>query len=168
MKTQDGQRKANVTSRALVLAMALAVTVGAQAKEVSPWQQVCVDAWADAPASDVCTYRGLSRVGAVASGQGFENCEVRNLSCTVTARTQGGAAERWSSTSFVENHSPANTETLDVCFEAVSGSSNLTTLTESSGETATAPVVFYNAHIRTGCNAGETVSADMQGSTLSY
>ena len=91
-----------------------------------------------------------------------------NIDCTVTATTQGGAQESWSSSSSVQNHSPASTQTLDVCFEAVTGSSNLTNLTESSGATATAPVVVYYLHIRAGCNAGETGSADMQGSTLPY
>ena len=158
MKTQDGQRKTYVTSRALVLAMALAVTVGAQA--ASPWQQVCIDAWADAPASDVCTGGTTSRIGASGSVQTPSGtCSVRAITCTVTATTQGGEEKSWTLNPMWQEYSPARTQTLDVCFAVV---------TSSSTSTATETVTVYNVKMRTGCNEGETGSADMQGSTLPY
>ena len=156
MKTQDGQRKANVTSRALVLAMALAVTVGAQAAGVPGYQQACTDAWADAPAGDVCTGGSLTWIGATDSLiTPTGTCSVRGIECTVTATMLSGDEKSWRLNPMWQEYSPATTLTLDVCFAEVT-------------EVATETVVDHKAHIRAGCNTGETVSADMQGSTLSY
>ena len=156
MKARFGRRgvRSAIVSAVAILGLPLAAQASndEEGSSTTPapttYQQVCIDAWNDAPASSVCTASSVSRIGASTAGD-RGNCDVRGISCSVSATDSQGNSVSWS-WSGGSNRSPANTEELDMCFAA-----------DSSGTAG------YTAYFRVGCNTGETTSSDMSGSTLS-
>ncbi len=122
-------------------------------EDIVTYQQVCHDAWDDSPADDVCSATYLIRIGASDSNQ-TGNCNVRDISCSLSAQNQAEETVTWTISSGASNRSPSDTETLDMCFAAQ---------TDSEGETT-----GYTAALKAGCATGEITSENMGGSTLPY
>ncbi len=130
-----------LATMAVVFALCLP---GQTLAQVTEYQQRCIDAWSDAPASEVCSYGSLTRISESADSNAG-NCDIQSVSCRVVANNSSGLSTAWGLRGKSSNRSPADTETLDVCF--------------ASSDTAASG---YTVHFRAGCNSGETSQADME------
>ena len=121
--------------------------------EISEYEQVCYDAWDDAPASDYCTNGSILRHGDVEGASNRGKCFITGIACSVSATNQAKETVTWEASGDIMK-SPSDTGTLDVCFAAQRNSEGDTT--------------GYTAALKTGCATDETTSDNMEGSTLPY
>ena len=126
----------------------------------SPYVQECIDKWQDAPAYSYCSSASVTRNG-TAGGSG--KCVVDG-SCSVTATVGGDEASDGSMGVGVTTWTPnvdltlkkRNTDSIDICFSAVSGLYNPFTTVNG-----------WEARVRKVCRSTETTVADAVANDLS-
>ena len=108
----------------------------------TPTVQGCTDAFGDSPASSVCATDDDVSVSGT-------NCVISSVNCSVSATGSNSASVTWTPDFDSASQSLSDTGVLDLCF----------------AEDSTATHGYATA-LKAGCDATETTSASMSGSTL--
>ena len=106
--TKQG-RNAAATVIALTLAAGGALFC-ASATAQNAYQQVCIDAWEDAPGYEYCNHR--TTVHREEGG----NCKVGNPNCSITVSTASGTTTTYHVSKNHMTQSPAITEDITLCW----------------------------------------------------
>ena len=106
------QHVRNTTAAVVALALAASATlISVPAAAQNAYQQVCIDAWEDAPAYDYCNHQRTS-VHREEAG----NCKVTNPSCTITVSTASGNTTTYNVSKNHMTQSPAITDDITLCW----------------------------------------------------
>ena len=121
---------------AAALAAAMAVAGPAHSLKgtnANTYNNACVNAWGASPGQDYCDSETLTMQGG--------DCNISGASCSITANV-GDVSTTWTLT-WSGTESPADLQTLDLCFSS----------TSSDG------VLTWSVAMKTGCASGETTSS---------
>jgi hypothetical protein len=159
-------RTRTATTRTIARALGAALLVAAcaapgPAGAQTAWQQLCIDAWDDAPAELYCS-AGVARVGAASDGS-TGHCYVSRISCSINvtvAITGGEAAGSYTASRYSMTQTPEDTEDITLCFaiDDDAWEMNLNVGACGSGE------IDLDTARSTGLPLIETESADGDGS----
>jgi hypothetical protein len=111
----DNMRRVPTTAAAIAFAAAasLAGPATAQDDTESAWQQVCTDAWDDAPASEYCPAT-VTRIASTATTDAGQ-CTI-TASCSATANLVGGGTQAFTVAPGWMNLPPSETDDVTLCW----------------------------------------------------